>query len=208
MFVLPVLINHVMLVELNRSKKIIFSFISLSVLSLYFFKALFKFTFLYDSVIFDAFFILIIIYCIAIAIFNLKHMADKRLKIIVLTFLVLAITYLPLGMFDILSGETGILLPVYFFIINTLSVIFCMFFLYTPATLKNEQPAVDLQKKYNITRREEEIIALIQAGYSNSEISEKMSISVSTVEKHIYNIYQKLNINNRVQLINLIQSCR
>ena len=62
------------------------------------------------------------------------------------------------------------------------------------------------QTKYNITRREKEIIKLIKTGYSNSEISDKMLISVSTVEKHIYNIYQKLNVKNRIQLINLIQS--
>lgn len=205
-FILPLLVNYVMQVKLNRPKKIFFSVISLSVLSLYFLKSLFKFSFMYDSIIFDAFFMLITIYCIVVVIFNLKHITDKRLIIIIITFLVLSIIYLPLGMFDIVNGESGILLPVYLFIINTLSVVFCFFYLDPPAAAKKVLLTGQLAEKYNITRREEEIIALIQMGYSNIEISEEMSISVSTVEKHIYNIYQKLNINKRIQLINLINA--
>jgi ligand-binding sensor domain-containing protein/DNA-binding CsgD family transcriptional regulator len=59
--------------------------------------------------------------------------------------------------------------------------------------------------KYNISDREQEIIKLILEGKSNRNIEEKLYISPHTVKNHVYNIYQKLNINNRGQLINLFR---
>lgn len=60
--------------------------------------------------------------------------------------------------------------------------------------------------EYNISNREEEVIRHLSAGKSNKEISEALFISLQTVKDHIYRIYQKTDVKNRVQLINLIQS--
>lgn len=57
--------------------------------------------------------------------------------------------------------------------------------------------------KYGISNREKEIIQLIFAGKSNKEVGEVLFISEKTVKYHIYNIYRKLNIKNRIELINL-----
>jgi len=40
----------------------------------------------------------------------------------------------------------------------------------------------------------------------NKEISDTLFISLQTVKDHIYRIFQKTDVKNRVQLINLIQS--
>jgi len=60
-------------------------------------------------------------------------------------------------------------------------------------------------KKHEISSREQDIITLILDGASNKDIEKKLFISSSTVRNHIYNIYQKLNIQNRIELINLIR---
>ena len=60
--------------------------------------------------------------------------------------------------------------------------------------------------KSKITPREQEIIRLILKGVSNKDIEKKLFISNSTVRNHIYNIYQKLKVQNRLELINLIKS--
>ena len=60
-------------------------------------------------------------------------------------------------------------------------------------------------KKYSITQREKEIITMILDGAGNKDIEKKLFISSSTVRNHIYNIYQKLGIQNRIELINLIK---
>jgi ligand-binding sensor domain-containing protein/DNA-binding CsgD family transcriptional regulator len=57
---------------------------------------------------------------------------------------------------------------------------------------------------YGLTAREQEILRLILRGESNKEIEKKLFISASTVRNHISNIYQKLGVKNRLELINLI----
>ena len=61
----------------------------------------------------------------------------------------------------------------------------------------------ELKKKFQITTREQEIIRLICQGKSNKEIENELYISIQTVKDHIYNIYQKTGVKNRVQLSNL-----
>ncbi len=60
--------------------------------------------------------------------------------------------------------------------------------------------------KYNISKREAEVIGLISRGKSNREISDQLFISLSTVKLHVHSIYRKLNIKNRVQLSNFIRN--
>lgn len=57
----------------------------------------------------------------------------------------------------------------------------------------------------DLTKKEKEIIYLICEGKSNKELSEILTISISTVKTHINHIYNKLNIKNRVQIINLVR---
>lgn len=59
---------------------------------------------------------------------------------------------------------------------------------------------------HGITNREKEIIQLIFSGKSNKEIGEMLFISVKTVKYHVYNIYRKLKIKNRIELIRLFMS--
>lgn len=61
-------------------------------------------------------------------------------------------------------------------------------------------------QQYNITKREEEIIELIIKGYKNSKISELLFISEKTVTNHLYNIYKKLGISSRFELICLFKN--
>jgi len=59
-------------------------------------------------------------------------------------------------------------------------------------------------ESYDLTAREREILRLILQGASNKQIERKLFVSASTVRNHIYNIYQKLHVRNRLELINLI----
>ena len=52
-----------------------------------------------------------------------------------------------------------------------------------------------------LTNRENDILEQIAHGYTNREISSNLSISESTVENHIHNIYLKLGISRRAQAI-------
>jgi DNA-binding NarL/FixJ family response regulator len=52
----------------------------------------------------------------------------------------------------------------------------------------------------NITKREQNVLELICKGFSNLEISEKLFISVRTVEKHKANLYIKTETENALNL--------
>jgi DNA-binding CsgD family transcriptional regulator len=51
----------------------------------------------------------------------------------------------------------------------------------------------------NISKRETEVLRLVTEGYTNSRISELLSISQNTVKRHVDNIFNKLGVNDRTQ---------
>ncbi len=57
---------------------------------------------------------------------------------------------------------------------------------------------------FNISPRENEVLNLLVKGKSYKEIAEKLFISLPTVKTHVTNIYKKMNIKNKIELINLI----
>ena len=61
-----------------------------------------------------------------------------------------------------------------------------------------------LEQKYNVSKREIEIIKLVCNDKNNKEISEALFISINTVKKHMGNILYKFQVKNRVQLINFL----
>jgi DNA-binding CsgD family transcriptional regulator/PAS domain-containing protein len=60
-----------------------------------------------------------------------------------------------------------------------------------------------LKKLYNITDRQFEIIQFAVDGLSNDEIGNKLNIAKRTVETHLFNIYNKIGIDNKVELIKI-----
>lgn len=53
-----------------------------------------------------------------------------------------------------------------------------------------------------LTPREYEILEFLVKGRLYKEIGQDMNISTETVRKHVYNIYRKLHINNRLEAYN------
>jgi two-component system nitrate/nitrite response regulator NarL len=51
----------------------------------------------------------------------------------------------------------------------------------------------------SLTRREQETLSLLVQGKTNQAIAVDLKISEKTVEKHIKAIYDKLNVNSRVE---------
>jgi DNA-binding CsgD family transcriptional regulator len=53
----------------------------------------------------------------------------------------------------------------------------------------------------SLTAREGELVSFLVKGQSNAQISEGMMISLNTVKTHLKNIYSKLEVKNRQELI-------
>lgn len=57
---------------------------------------------------------------------------------------------------------------------------------------------------YRLTPREKELVELIYVGKSNKEIAEILFLSESTVKTHIYNIFRKMDVKNRIGVVCII----
>jgi DNA-binding NarL/FixJ family response regulator len=52
-----------------------------------------------------------------------------------------------------------------------------------------------------LTARESEIVRLVATGMRNAEVAERLSLSENTVKAHLTNIFQKLAIRDRLELV-------
>ena len=53
-----------------------------------------------------------------------------------------------------------------------------------------------------LTKREREILILLEKGTTNAAMATAMDVSEHTIKTHLYNIYKKINAANRVEAIN------
>lgn len=60
---------------------------------------------------------------------------------------------------------------------------------------------ISYQEKYNLTPREAEILNYVLKGISNKGIAKELSLSENTVKTHLKNIFSKLGIKKRTELI-------
>jgi DNA-binding NarL/FixJ family response regulator len=70
-------------------------------------------------------------------------------------------------------------------------------------TLGEREPArvVDAKGIALLTKREAQVVSMAVEGLPNHEIAVKLAMSEHTVKNHLFRIYEKLGISNRVELI-------
>ena len=67
---------------------------------------------------------------------------------------------------------------------------------------KNEGPNNPYHlSESNLTPREVEILDVLASGAKNEEIANRLFISPHTVKTHLYNIYKKIHVGDRLQAV-------
>ena len=74
------------------------------------------------------------------------------------------------------------------------------------AQVLNRRRAKDSRSSGRLTPREHQIVELVSQGLSNREIADRLFISQTTVKAYLNDIFKKLGVHGRVQL--LVQSLR
>jgi len=59
-------------------------------------------------------------------------------------------------------------------------------------------PQSDMEK---LTKREQEILALLAKGFLYKEIADQLGISLSTVRAHLHTVYEKLHVQSRTEAV-------
>jgi len=91
-------------------------------------------------------------------------------------------------------------------VVNIMPIIWIRFFYLRYAEEMQKQLSITIDvdsicKGYNISNREREVIKLMLEGKSNREIEKLLFISYHTVKNHVSNIFRKLNVRSRHDLI-------
>lgn len=60
---------------------------------------------------------------------------------------------------------------------------------------------IDVLTQQGLSNRESEVAALVATGLSNKEVADRLFVTEKTVKFHLTNIYKKMNIRSRTQLI-------
>jgi len=69
----------------------------------------------------------------------------------------------------------------------------------------NRDRALDaVTERYRISKREREVVELLLQGKTYKEIQDVLFISFNTVKNHAYNVYQKLGVKSRSQLVHVV----
>jgi DNA-binding CsgD family transcriptional regulator len=163
-----------------------------------------------------------IFYAVAITIKHLNE-TDSRKKKVLKSFIILTLVLTPFIFLDMRVEKIepiaslfpyGILsFPLFYLFWNILSLFWG--FKSLPELFSAKSAAIpkimdegnlnQFFTKFEITNREKEVIKLLLEGYSYNKISETLFVSVSTTKSHVYNIYQKTGVKNKIELLNLVQ---
>jgi DNA-binding CsgD family transcriptional regulator len=115
-----------------------------------------------------------------------------------------AMSYLPfLSVFGFLQNLAQ---PLYFLVLNCLTIAFGLRYLNRPAYAEKEKLTDHFVSTFGITEREREIVGLLLTGLGTKEIGAKLFISAKTADNHVTNIYRKLGVASRVQMFQLIRT--
>lgn len=70
---------------------------------------------------------------------------------------------------------------------------------------KNRRAPSTKKSEIKLTKREKQILKLIKDGATNLDISEALAVSEHTVKSHLYNVYKKIGVRNRLEASNWVR---
>ncbi len=118
------------------------------------------------------------------------------------------IIYRPLELF-LFDADPFDSLVVYYLVVNVLILKYWIKSI--KENKQSDQKMIDssieaIYAQYNISKREKEIISYIVKGLNNDEICETLFISKNTVKRHVYNIFKKMDVKTRLELVTFLNN--
>ena len=155
-------------------------------------------------------------YSLIVAAVSLKKIEQRSFKVITGIYILLSCIFIPFFFFETfisrifpnLKGEAYHMwaLPLYYFWWNVLVLGYLVNYFYNIRRGEYGRISDEFIQQHRITKQEQKIIGLILRGRSNRYIAQDLHISVSTVNNHVANIFEKTGYHSRFELITLINT--
>jgi two-component system, NarL family, response regulator DevR len=66
-------------------------------------------------------------------------------------------------------------------------------------------PDTHVRRQFGLTRREQQLIPLIERGMTNKEIANQLNLSEQTVKNHVHRILRKVGVDDRLRVVEAVQ---
>ena len=147
------------------------------------------------------------VYSISIKCLALKRLDAARRRMVRNTLIVNSLLF-PGALFDIfLAAKFHVMVfwPAFFCVFSLLSTVYInkryLVQLAAIGSGLDESAADGVFTDAGISAREKDIILFMSKGLSNKRIAEELFISVNTVKTHVRNIFKKMNVKSRFELM-------
>jgi DNA-binding CsgD family transcriptional regulator len=156
-------------------------------------------------------FFLTVAYSIVVKVLSLKRLDETRRRV-VRNVTILNVLFSPGIVFDTyLSSryQVMVFLPLFYCVFSVISTVYItkryLVQLASMSSGLDETVLGELFEDARISAREREIIMWMSRGLGNKDIGEKLFISENTVKTHIRNIFRKMSVKSRFELIMKLQ---
>ncbi|MBO4393164.1 MAG: response regulator transcription factor [Spirochaetales bacterium] len=147
-------------------------------------------------------------YCIITLWINLKNIKDPSARHIALAINIVSLSLIPLSIFALFNDLVAdFSYPIYLFAFSLIIVVYdyIRFDLDRQAIENKPELSFESLSKYKISEREFTVVQLICEGLTNKEIAQELNISVNTVNNHVANIFGKLDVRSRIDLLKVLK---
>ena len=148
------------------------------------------------------------IYCIVTLWVNLKNIEDRSSRGVALSINLVSLSLIPLSILSVFfRSVSDFSYPVYVLAFSIIIMVYNYIRFGLDRQKEQNKPELSFESlsRYRISEREFTVVQLICEGLTNKEIAQELSISVNTVNNHVANIFSKMEVRSRIDLLKALK---
>ena len=148
------------------------------------------------------------VYCIVTLWVNLKNIEDRSSRGVALAINIVSLSLTPLSVFSIFfRAVADFSYPVYVLAFSIIIMVYDYIRFGLDRQKQENKPELSFESlsRYKISEREFTVVQLICDGLTNKEIAQELNISVNTVNNHVANIFSKMDVRSRIDLLKALK---
>ena len=148
------------------------------------------------------------IYCIVTLWVNLKNIEDRSSRGVALSINIVSLSLIPLSILSVFfRSVSDFSYPVYVLAFSIIILVYNYIRFGLDRQKEQNKPELSFESlsRYRISEREFTVVQLICEGLTNKEIAQELSISVNTVNNHVANIFSKMEVRSRIDLLKALK---